>query len=108
MAPTTTSPGPCAAFLDELDNSPLMVPGKLYKLTSSVVCIGQVTVMLTPEFSRGPLMYLKREPLSVLSNHSSAVFMNADGMVLRLSGVMLTPAIKAQVIIPADVVSSRA
>lgn len=77
---------------------PNMVPGLLYKITSNIVQraapeAGHFSFgrRLAPEFLDGPLLYVRQaiEPYG----HPHVVFVNASGVTLALSSVILAAAI---------------
>lgn len=76
---------------------PEMVPGLLYKMTNDIVeQIGptkhfSLGIRLAPEFLDGPLLYVRQaiEPYG----HPHVVFVNASGVTLALSSVILAAAI---------------
>lgn len=83
----------------ELFDFPGMVPGRLYRITSDIV--QQLTlpkeklysfgVRLAPEFLDGPLLYVHQaiEPY----DHPHVVFLNASGVALAMSSIILATAI---------------
>lgn len=84
------------------DNSLGMEPGKLYKILSSVAHAGRITLMLDPEFLRGPLMYLRRATSPAKNPHAGlmcALFLSPDGVTLWLTEYVLAELLAQQLII---------
>lgn len=77
---------------------PDMVPGLLYKMTNDIVEQKHMAIepfsfgiRIAPEFLDGPLLYVRQaiEPYG----HPHVVFVNASGVTVALSSVILAAAI---------------